>query len=317
MFSKSFLTKYYFLQTLTRATPIILCSLATCMSWRAGHINIGVEGQMVVGGFVGAISAIYIPGPPILIMILAIIMAMIAGGLFAGISAVLEYKFGVSLIISTLMLNYVASYVTSFFVSGSLKAVSADGVALQTEMVPEGMRIWNLIPKTTFNFSFVIAVIITILFVFYTKYTVFGYESRMTGLNKECAKFGGIKPVKIILLSMFLSGAIAGIAGIGEVFGYKGRFIEGMLTSSSFAWTGLMAALMAGLNPIGSFFTSIFLAGLQVGGQSIQRSAGVPLEIATIIQSSITLFISVKIAFNFFKGKKIKEIKKDVKAYES
>ena len=307
MFDKSFFSLYYLLQTLTRATPIILCAIATAMAWRAGHINIGVQGQMVVGGFVAAICAVYIPGPPVLIMILSILLAIVSGALYASIAAVLEYKFNVSLVICTLMLNYIANFVTTYFISGPVKAISADPTALQTEKIPQAMQIWNLVPQTTFNFSFVIAIVVAILFVFFVKRTVLGYEIKATGLNAAFSKFGGIKPFKILIVAMLLSGGIAGLAGAGDVFGYKHCYVDGMLTTTSYAWTGLMAALMAGLNPVGLVFSSILLAGFQVGGQAIQRTAGIPMELATIIQATITIFVSVKFSYKIFAKRKIND----------
>ena len=101
-----------------------------------------------------------------------------------------------------------------------------------------------------------------------------------------------------------LAGAIACVAGNAEVFGLKYRYTDGMLSTTSYAWTGLQAALIAGLDPVGMFFVSIFLAGLQIGGSAIQRSLGIPLEIANIIQCCITLFVSVKITIRFVKKSK-------------
>ena len=106
--------------------------------------------------------------------------------------------------------------------------------------------------------------------------------------------------------------AIASLAGSVEVFGLKYRYADGMLTSTSYAWTGLMAALIANLNPVGMLVVSIFLAGLQIGGSAIQRSLGIPLEISTIIQCCITLFVSIKLVFHYFKKRKAGDLLKKV-----
>ena len=313
MFQKSFFSQYYFLTTLTRATPIILCSMATGAAWRAGHINLGVEGQMVIGSFAAALVAIYVPGPPVLVTILAILAGMIVGALYALIPALINLKLGVSLVISTLMLNYVSSYVVSYLIAFPFRDTSTLGSqALQTELIPKAMQNWILVPKTTFNFAFVIACVVTVVFYLISKYTVFGYETRMSGLNRSFANYGGVKGAVIVILTMAISGMIASMAGLNEVFGYKFRYIDGMLTSTRYAWTGLMSALIAGLNPIGMFIVSIFLAGLQIGGQAVQRTVGIPLEMATIIQCCMTLFVSVKIGLNFKTQKQAKEPEKEV-----
>lgn len=310
LFNKSFFTPYYLMQTLTRSTPIIICALATAAAWRAGYINIGVEGQMIVGSFVATISAIYIPGPPALIMVISIILGMIAGALYAMIAAILNIKFNVSIIICTLMMNYIANFITSYFLTYPFKDPSGDGLASQTVMIDKGMRFMKLSSRSTFNIGFIIAIIATVIFIYLSNKTVFGYESKMTGFNPQFAQYGGVKHKSTMLKTMALSGAFAALAGIAEIYGVKHRMMDGMFTSTSYAWTGLMSALIAALNPIGMFFSSIFLSGLQVGGQSIQRSSNVPLQMATVIQSCITLFVSVKLTFGFInrKGKTIEKI---------
>lgn len=116
------------------------------------------------------------------------------------------------------------------------------------------------------------------------------------------------------MIKVIIAGAIGAIAGCTYAFGVSGRFIDGMLTSTNFAWTGLMAALIADLNPVGIFISSVFLSGLQIGGSTLQRSMSIPSEIATIIQCCITLFVSIKIVINFKHKKKHNEVKGGVEA---
>lgn len=297
MFTKSFFSPYYLFSTLTRATPIIICAMATGMAWRAGYINIGVEGQMVAGTFAATVAALYLPGPPPLAALLAWLIGMAAGALYALLPAVLNWKFQVSMVITTLMLNYVANNLASYFVTYPLKDTSGDGLALQTPEIAEALRLPRLSSTSTFNAGFLIAVAVLLFMLFVTKKTVFGYESKMGGFNPSFARYGGTRQVKVMMITMALSGAIASLAGTAEVFGLKFRYADNMLSSTSYAWTGLMAALIADLDPLGMFFVSIFLSGLQIGGSAIQRSLGIPLEIATIIQCCITLFVSVKLVF--------------------
>jgi simple sugar transport system permease protein len=304
MFEKSFLKPYYLFSTLTRATPIIICAMATGMAWRAGYINIGVEGQMVAGTFAATVAALYLPGPPIVVGLLAWLIGMVVGALYALLPAVLTWKFNVSMVITTLMLNYVANYLTSYFVTYPLKDTSGDGLALQTPEIDPLLRLPRLSSTTTFNAGFIIAILVLVFMVFVTKKTVFGYESKMGGFNPSFARYGGTKQVKVMMITMALSGAIASLAGTAEVFGLKYRYADSMLSSTSYAWTGLMAALIADLDPVGMFFVSIFLSGLQIGGSAIQRSLGIPLEIATIIQCCITLFVSVKVVFRHVRKQK-------------
>ncbi len=312
MFNKSFIMPYYLMQTLTRATPIIICGIATAAAWRAGYINIGVEGQMITGAFAATLCALYLPIGGFVGMIISILVGMLAGGLYATIVSVLNIKFKTSIVIATLMLNYVANYIASYLVSVPFKDPAAGGLSLQTLPIPEGMHFLILKEGTTMNFGFIISIIVVVSFLYMEKKMVFGYESKMTGLNPSFAKYGGIKENKVMIKTLALSGAIAALAGICEIYGFKYRYVDGMFTSASYAWTGLMAALIANLHPVGIFFSAIFLSGLQVGGQAIQRTSNIPVQMSTVIQSSITLFVSVKFAWGFWKKKKkTKKISKD------
>ncbi|MGF0040147.1 ABC transporter permease [Peptoniphilaceae bacterium SGI.131] len=313
MFENSFFKSYYLLSAFTRATPIMICAYATSISWRAGYYNIGIEGEMIVGTVVSVVLALTIPGPGWLVFIVSWLGGMLAGALYAIVPAFLQMKFGASLTIISLMMNYIAKYITSYFVTYHLKdSSSSDIAAIQTPLLDEGVRLPKLMAQGTFNMGFIIAIIIMLLLIFYTKKTVLGYESKMTGLNPNFASYGGINQKKTMLITMALTGAVASIAGACIVFGVDYRYLDGMLTSGSYAWTGLMAALIANHNPVGIFASSIFLSGLQIGGSAIQRTMKMPVELATIIQCCITLFVAVKLDFAL-KNRKLKLSKKENK----
>lgn len=307
MFEKSFFNPYYLTQTLTRATPIIICGIATAAAWRAGYINIGVEGQMVTGAFTATIVAIYAPLPGFLRLPISLLSGVAAGGAYATIVAVLNLKFNSSIVICTLMFNYVANYIASYLVSFHFKDSSGDGLSLMTKTIPENTHFLQFSASNTLNLGIVIAVAVVILFYFMERKTVFGYESKMTGLNPDFSRYGGVFERQVMLKTMALSGAIAALAGMCEIFGYKYRYTDNMFGSASYAWTGLMAALIADLHPVGILAASIFLAGLQVGGQAIQRTSSIPLQMATVIQSSITLFVSVKLGIKLVKKQRKKK----------
>lgn len=298
MFEKSFFNLYYLMQTLTRSVPITVCALAIIMAWRAGYINLGVEGQMIFGAFIGTVIAIYVPAPTPIVILLSVLGGMAAGALLSVFSAFIYDKFNVSIVISTLMMNYIASYITSYFITFPLRD-PANAIAIQSVEIPEALRLPRLVEGNTFNWSFIITIVLVFLVMFITRKTKFGYESKMTGLNPTFAKYGGVKQRKVMYMTMALSGALAATAGMLEIYGVKFRFIDGMFTSTSYAWTGLMAALISALHPVGAFVMSMFLSGLQVGGQAIQRTTNIPLQVATLIQSTITLFVSVKLIMKF------------------
>lgn len=305
MFQKSFLSFYYLLQTLTRAVPITICSMGIIVAWRAGYINLGVEGQMIVGGLVSTVIAIHTSAPAFLVLILAIAGGMAAGALYALFAAFIYQKCNVSIVISTLMMNYIANYIASYFVTFPLKDPKS-GIAVQSVEIPVDVRIPRVFEGHTFNWGFLITILIVAAVYFVIGKTIFGYESKMTGLNPVFANYGGVKKNKVMMSAMAFSGALAACAGMLEIFGVKYRYIDAMFISTSYAWTGLMSGLISSLHPAGAFAASIFLSGLQVGGQAIQRTTNIPLQVSTLIQSTITLFVSVKLFTDFKHRKKQK-----------
>ena len=234
-------------------------------------------------------------------------------GLYGLLAAWLNNRFNVVLVICTLMFNYIANYIVYYFVSYPLKDNTGDGLVAKTLMIDKSMWIPRLgwVKGSPFHFGFFIAVLVTIFILFLTKKTVFGYESRMSGLNREFAEYGGVKRSRIMYLTMFISGALCGMGGAVEVLGLKHLYMHDMITSPSYAWTGLMAALISDLNPVGIVVCSIFLAGIQTGGAALERTTNVPLQLTMVIQSVITLFVSAKMLARYMKNRKVKRAVKE------
>jgi ABC-type uncharacterized transport system permease subunit len=299
MFAKSFLDPYYLAQTLVRSAPIMLSGVGAAVAWRAGYINLGMQGQMCVGGLCATLVALFFPVKTPLTTILCFAVGMAAGALWALIPTFLDYKFNASLIITTLMLNYATNYITDYFVAYPIKDTAGDGLAFQSPQIDAAMRFFRFSKKNAMNIGVFVAIAAVVLIYFILKKTRFGYESKITGLNRKFASYGGIKSAKMMFTTMGLSGAICGFAACIEIFGARYRYVNAMFTTTGYAWTGLMAMLIAKYNPLLTLVYSIFLAGLSIGGQALQRAVGLPMQISDIIQCCITLFVSVKIVLDF------------------
>lgn len=306
MFTKSFFRPYYLAETLVRSAPIMLSGVAAAVAWRAGYINLGMQGQMCVGGLVAAVMGIYLPLHSWWGMALCFLGGMTGGALVALLPTYLDYKFKASLIITTLMLNYAINHITNYFVAYPMRDLAGDGMAQQSVQIEQSLRFFRFSNKNAMNASVFAAVLVVILMYFVFTKTRFGYESKITGLNKNFAQYGGIKSMKTMFQTMALSGALSGFAACIEIFGVRYRFVNSMFSSTGYAWTGLMAMLIAGYNPLLTLVYSIFLAGLNIGGTALQRAVGLPMQIADIIQCCITLFVSVKILHEFRKMKATK-----------
>jgi len=304
MWKGAFGNFYFLTNTLARATPIILVGLGVALAFRAGFFNMGSEGQMVLGALSAALTALYIPGPGWVKMIAAIVAAMIVAGLWSAFAGWLDSRFGMNLLITTLLLNYIATLFAGYMVAYPFKDRTGSAALSQTEMIDASVMFPKLFQGMTVHAGFIIAIIATLALHFFIKYTTKGYEIRMLGGNPLFASYGGISRGKLMLISMFVSGAFAGLAGASEVLGTQYRFLDGSLSSANFAWSGIMATLLANSNPIGTAIAAILLAALQTGGMGMERNTDVPLEISSIIQAVLILFISAKFTISFIKRKK-------------
>lgn len=311
MIRGAFGNSFYINDTLKRATPIIMGGLAVCIAWRSGYEAMGGEGQMILGALVSALVAYYLPGSGIVRILLAILAAVILGALFSILTGWLYEKFDVTFIISTLMLNYVANYFASYMTNFVVKdPESIDMNAIQTGKIATEARLPAVFSGSV-HWGFVFALVAVILVYFLFKKTTFGYKSRMGGLNPRFALYGGINARKMLYIVLFLSGAMAGLGGAFEVLGSKYRYIDQMIFSTGYAWSGMVAALLANFNPIGTAMASILLAGLSTGGSAMQRSTIIPVEVCNMIEGIITLLMSVRLLRIVQKSRKVRKTAKE------
>ncbi|SFF42566.1 simple sugar transport system permease protein [Paenibacillus algorifonticola] len=304
MWKGAFGSFYFFTNTLSRATPIMLIGLGVALAFRAGFFNMGSEGQMVLGALSAAVTAIYLPGPAWFKLVAALLAGVIAGGLWSAFAGWLDARFRMNLLITTLLLNYIASLFAGYVVSYPLMDRSGSAAMAQTVMVDKSVWLPKLFQGMSLHAGFLFALIGAIALAWFMRYMVKGYEIRMMGGNPLFASYGGVNRGRLMLYSMFVSGGFAGLAGAGEVLGTQYRYLDGALTSPGYAWSGIMATLLAGSNPLGTALAAILLAALQTGGMGVERNTDVPLEVSSIIQAVLILFISAKFTYSFFKKKK-------------
>ncbi|MBN1264917.1 MAG: ABC transporter permease [Anaerolineales bacterium] len=291
--------------TINRAAPIIGMGIAASIAFRAGAFNIGGEGQLVLGGVAAALTAVYVPLPPLLLVPLSLLAAALVGGLYAMMAAFFEYRFNVPLLVSTLLLNYPARYFSSYLVTHPFRDV-VSGMN-QTFQVPENVRFALLGEHTQLHAGLFITLTIVILAAFIINRTVPGYEVRMTGLNARFSLYGGIRAKKIGYWSMFLSGAVAGIVGAIEILGVVYRYVDGALTLPLYAWTGIMTALLSGSSPFGVLAAGLFFSAVQTGGFGMERKTDVVRELSRVLQAIIIMLVAARASFQFGKQKDIVE----------
>jgi len=295
---------YFLTNTLARATPIMLIALGVALAFRSGFFNLGSEGQMVIGAITAAVIGLYMPGPGWLVSTAAIIAGAVAGGLWSAMAGFFDYRFRVNLLISTLLLNYVVVLFARYLVSYPLKDRTGSAGLNQTPMLDASVWLPKLFKGMPLHLGFIFAVIAAVLLYILLKRTVMGYEMRMIGGNPLFAVYGGVRRGSMMMTAMLFSGAFAGLAGAAEVLGTQYRYLDGALSSAGYAWTGIMAALLANSHPIGTAVAAIFLAALETGAMGVERNTEVPLEVGDIIQSVLILFISARLTYSFIKRRK-------------
>lgn len=282
-------------QTLTQATPIIFTALAFLFASKGGLFNIGAEGQLLIGGFIAALVGISFDGLPSFVHLpMALLAGSLAGGIWGLIPAILKAKLGAHEVITTMMFSYVALYVTGYMVNYPYKA---PGWVAQTVPVAPSAELPRILQPTQLSVSIILAIILVAVTYYALFRTTLGYEVRAIGLNPAAAESNGINVKRGMILALFISGAMAGLGGAGEVLGVHRRFIDGF--SPGYGWDGLAVALVGGLNPVGALLAAILFGALRSGGMVMTRVTHVPLDIISILQALVILFVAAPMLIKY------------------
>lgn len=287
LYRGSFGSAAAFGRTLEKATPLILGGLAVAFAFKAGLFNIGGQGQLLLGAILaGAIGFALTDLPFIVHMPLALLIGSLAGALFAAIAGALRTYTGAHEVITTIMLNFVAINITDYLADGPWKA---EGIVARTPAIAEAAAIPRVGDLPT---GFFIAALMAFLTWYLLFRTTLGYEIRTVGLNSHAAHYAGIKVARIIILTMAISGFLAGMGGAIETLGVVGRFQPGFNTGLGF--DGITIALLARTNPLGVIPAALLVGAMQAGSSQMQFDADVQSQIIDVIQALILFFVSAE-----------------------
>lgn len=279
---------YSVAEVFVKATPLTLAGLGVAVAFRSGFINIGAEGQLYMGAIAATAIAMYLPNLPAILMIPCCMLgAFLLGGIWALIPGLLKTKFGISDVINTIMFNYIAIGIVGILVQTVLK--DPNNYFPQSPPLPEAAALSVLIKGTRLHSGIFIALIAAALVYIVVFKTPLGFRIRAVGMNPRACKCMGISALSCILFSSLISGGLAGIAGFCEVMGLHHRLLSGI--SPSYGYLAIIVALLGKNNPFGVVVSAIGIAALQVGSLSMQRAAGVPSAIASIIMGAVVLLI--------------------------
>lgn len=286
-----------FAETLVKATPLLLVALGICISFRGDVINIGGEGQMIVGAILATWVGLSFTGlPGWLVILMAMLAGFIGGGIWGGIPGFLKAYFNVNEILSTVMMNAIAVQLMNFLLRGPMIDPSQAQLASkipQTARLPEAFRLPRWAP-TRLHLGALIAVILAVLVYILLWRTTLGYRIRAVGQNPHASRYAGINVKRHIVLALLLSGAFAGLAGMIQVYGVNYRMITDGSASGftgSAGFNGIVAALFGQLHPIWSIPASVLFGALLVGANSMQRVVQVPSALVIALNGLVVVFV--------------------------
>jgi simple sugar transport system permease protein len=281
-------------QSLVKATPLLLVGLGICIAFRASVINVGGEGQIILGALAGSWFALTFPELPRFILIPGCMTAGFLAGAFWGlIPGFLKARYKVNEILSTIMLNSIALQFMNFLLQGPMmdeKGVAAGTFLAQSARLPETSWLTRLIPRTMLHTGLFIAFAFAIIVYIFLWRTTIGYQIRAVGLNPRASRYSGINVAYNQMLSLTIAGGLAGLAGVIEVMGVHRRLLEGL--TGGYGFTGIVAALLGSLHPLGIIPASVLFGGLLVGANTMQRAVQVPAALINAILGLVVLFVS-------------------------
>ena len=290
--------------TLARGLPVVVVGVGLAVAFRAGALNLGGEGQMIMAAVATAVVASWVgdlPAP--LAIACAAAAGALAGAAWALGPTLLQGRFEVPLLISTLLLNYVAALFAAWLVSYPLH--EAGGGAAQTATVPDATQLPYLVPGGRLHVGVLLLVLLPVAASWFLARTVAGYELRMTGLNAAFSEYGGVNGRRTLLRAMLLSGATCGLAGAILVLGVHHRYIDGSITAPGYAWTGFTAVLLAGGEPLTTLASGLFLAGLDTGAAGMERNTDIPLQVVDVVQACIILMLAIRLTLGRWIGRRL------------
>ncbi len=273
-----------FMSFIDAMTPMIFASLAVALGLKGGFFNIGVSGQMLFAGFCAHMAAMILPSK-----IAVVIVGFIAGALIGALIGWLKYRFNVNEVVSSIMLNSILMYLITFYINTFyINPVSrqSKSIVSAARLTLSGFRWENL--KIDIALAFPVAIVTALLLNWFIERTTYGYEIKAAGLSPNAAYYAGINVHRTALMTMTLSGALAGLAGVAYFCGYLAAIQPGVTPSMGF--DAIAVSLLGGNNPLGCVLASFLITVISKGSVYMSSRQNIDLEIASLITAFILTF---------------------------
>lgn len=299
---------YPFTESLVTSTPYILTGLSVAIGFRAGLFNIGAEGQFFIGALCSAYVGYSIVGLPAFIHLPLALLAGAAGGaLWGAIPGYLKAKFGAHEVVNTIMMNWIAFRLSDWLLTGPMKASGFRPVTPNVEHTAELPRFFA--DPLRFNWGFILAMAMAVLIWWLLFKTTLGFELRSVGNNPDGAKYAGMSITRNIVLVMTLAGGLAGLAGSAQVLGVDRWVGQGF--SAGYGFDSIALALLGKSHPFGVVLAALLFGFLRSGATRMQSMAGIPIDIISVIQGLVIIFVAAPAIIRWIYRLKEKDVESE------
>lgn len=277
-------------ETLLRATPLIFAGLAVALGFRAGLFNIGAEGQIYIGALFATGVGISLPDLPLLIHLpLAVLAGFVGGALWGFIPGILKARTGAHEVITTIMLNYVSYLVVDLALRQAFYQLPGRDDPVSKFIVPTAV-LPKLIGDERLHWGLILAIAAAVAVWWLLFRSTKGFEFRAVGLNPSGARYAGMNISRTVVVTMMISGGLAGLAGASEILGTNLRLTPGF--SPHWGFDAIAIALLGASRPMGVVFSAILFGALRAGATPMQAQTGIPVDLVVVIQGLIIMFIA-------------------------
>ncbi len=303
-------------ETLRQATPLILTALGFSVANSAGFFNIGLSGQALSGWLASVWFALLFPDLPKAILLpAAIIVGALAGAAAAAIPGILRAYFGTSEVIVTIMMNYILLYSSTYFlqnvVSDTLRTSLDSSKPVSANASLRIPWLTQMFGGSRVNGGLILALVALVLVWFLMKKTTLGYEIRSVGLNPFASEYAGMSSRRTIVMSMVISGTLAGLGGVVEGLGtYQNFFVQ--TASLSIGFDGMAVSLLGSGSAIGILLSALLFSVLKIGGLGMQTGANIPFEIVNVSIALIIFFVGINYVIRLALAKMMPDKKQEV-----
>lgn len=292
LFMGAFSDIYGLSSTLIKTTPLIFAGLGVALAFKGGYFNVGVEGQLYLGGLGATLVGLYSRGlHPAVHITLALSAGFVFGALWSFVPGFLKARYEVNEIITCIFMHFIGMLFIEYMAAGPLFEKGAP--AAMSPEIAESARLPIIIPDTDVHLGLVICVVLGLIMQFVFSKTTIGYQVSAIGLNPTACRYAGMNIMKSVILLALVSGGLAGLAGASEVMGLKHRLFDRF--SPGYGIDAIVIAFMAKSNPLGVMAGSLFFGALRSGAGMMQRATGVPTTAVFAIQGLVILFVAVSL----------------------